>query len=323
MTRILKSVPLIFAGLILLTVVLTVPGFRRAESWTELVDRYAVTAVLALALTPVVLTGGIDISVGSVTVFSSVVIGALWRDLGWPIGWSLAGGVLAGGLAGALNGGLVSAGVLPLVATLATRELFRGLAKRISGVNGVAGFPDVITEFWSDTVLGIPVPLVIVLITGLLTYVVVHHTWIGRLLFAIGDNETAARFAGAPVRSLKLGIYTAAGLAAGLCGAITVSKYNAAKADVEQNLELVAIACVVLGGVRVTGGWGHVGGTLLGVVTMAALLWGLNAVAAQWRDTITGAMVIGVAIGNEAAQRYATRLSAARARNVNPTGLVS
>ena len=248
--------------------------------------------------------------------------GAL-RDLGWPIGWAILGGVLAGGLAGALNGTLVSAGVLPLVATLATRELFRGLAKRISGVNGVSGFPEGLTDFWSDTVVGVPVPLAIILAAALLAYIVVHHTWAGRMLFAIGDNETAARFAGVPVRSLKLSIYTCAGLAAGLCGAGLVCQYGTAKADVQPNLELTAIACVVLGGVRVTGGSGHVGGTLLGAVTMAALLWGLNAVAPHWRDTITGAMVIGVAVGNESAQRYAGRMSAGRARNANMAGSVS
>ena len=310
MMRVLKMMPLILAGAILLTIVVSVPGFSRAENWTALVERYAFAALLALTLTPIVLTGGIDISVGSVTVFSSIVIGALWQDLHWPIAWSIVGGILAGGLAGALNGGLVSAGVLPLVATLATRELFRGLAKRLSGVNGVSGFPASLSDIWNDSILGMPVPLLVILGAGLFTYVVVHHTWVGRLLFAMGDNETAARFAGAPVRSIKLGIYTAAGLTAGLCGAGLVCQYGAAKADVEQNLELTAIACVVLGGVRVTGGSGHVAGALLGVVTMAALLWGLNAVAPHWRDTMTGALVIAVAIGNEAAQRTARRLAA-------------
>ncbi len=317
MIRILKSVPLILAGVILLTIVLAVPGFQKAAYWGGLVERYAFAALLALALTPIVLTGGIDISVGSVTVFSSVVIGALWQDLNWPIGWAVLGGIMAGGLAGALNGSLVSAGVLPLVATLATRELFRGLAKRLSGVNGVSGFPAALSDIWNDTLLGMPVPLLVVLVGGLFTYVVVHHTWIGRLLFALGDNETAARFAGAPVRSIKLGIYTAAGLTAGMCGAGLVCQYGAAKADVEPALELTAIACVVLGGVRVTGGSGHVAGTLLGVLTMAALLWGLNAVAPHWRDTMTGALVIVVAIGNEAAQRMARRLAAQNAARRN------
>jgi ribose/xylose/arabinose/galactoside ABC-type transport system permease subunit len=308
MTRILKSVPLIVAGVILALLVANVPAFQRPAYWLYMAHRYFPEAILALALTPIVLTGGIDLSIGSVTVFASVVIGTLWQDFGWPIGWAILGGVLAGGIAGSLNGALVALGVMPLVATLATRELFRGLAKRLSGVNGVSGFPRELNRVWNDDLLGVPVPVVGIALAAVATYIIVHQTWIGRMLYATGDNVVAARFAGVPVRRLKLGLYAAAGLAAGICGASVVCEYGSAKADALASLELTAIACVVLGGVRVTGGSGRVVGTLLGTVTMAALLSGLQSVAAEWRETITGALVIAVAVGNEAALRYADRL---------------
>jgi ribose/xylose/arabinose/galactoside ABC-type transport system permease subunit len=318
MTRILKGVPMIVASVILGVLIANDPVFQRAAYWRYLGQSYFPAAILALALTPIMLTGGIDLSIGSVTVFSSVVIGTLWQDLGWPIELALIGGILAGGLAGLMNGGLISLGVMPLVATLATRELFRGLAKRLSGVFGVSGFPRQLNDIWSDNILGVPTPVLGVALAAVATYIIVHQTWIGRMLFAVGDNETAARFAGVPVRRLKLGLYAAAGLTAGVCGASVVCEYGSAKADALTSLELTAIACVVLGGVRVTGGSGHVAGTLLGTVTMAALLSGLQSVAAEWRETITGALVIAVAVGNEAALKYSDRLQLGRAKTPPP-----
>jgi ribose/xylose/arabinose/galactoside ABC-type transport system permease subunit len=306
-TRLLQRTPWIVSGVILLTLVLAVPAFHQPLFWLSLSRQYFAPAMLALALTPIILTGGIDLSVGSVTVFSSVVIGVLWRDLGVPIELALAGGVLAGLLAGLGNGLLVTVGVLPLVATLATRELFRGLAWTLSGNAPVNRFPPQLVGWWGANILALPLPLLVIAGLFVLTYLAVHHTWIGRMLFAIGDNERAARFAGVPVNRIKLGLYAASGFVSGLCGAAMVMKYGAAKADAEKSLELIAIACVVLGGIRITGGGGHVAGTLLGIVTVASLLAGLGSVASNWRDTITGSILVAVAITNEAAARWAIR----------------
>jgi ribose/xylose/arabinose/galactoside ABC-type transport system permease subunit len=303
----LRRLPWLIAALLLGVLVLTVPAFGRPRYWLSLAPHYFAVAALALALTPVVLTGGIDLSVGSLTVLSSVVVGVLWRDLDLPIGLALAGGVLAGVLGGLGNGLLVSLGVLPLVATLATRELYRGLAWALSGDDPVTRFPPGLGAFWARPVLGLPVSLWGLAALWLASYLVVHHTWMGRALYAIGDNERAARFAGVPVRSLELGLYAWAGFVAGLCGLGLVMKYGAAKADAERSLELLAIACVVMGGVRVTGGAGHVAGTLLGVVTVCALLAGLSRVASAWRDTVTGGVLIAVAVAGEAGARWLAR----------------
>jgi ribose/xylose/arabinose/galactoside ABC-type transport system permease subunit len=135
------------------------------------------------------------------------------------------------------------------------------------------------------------------------------------MIFAIGDNETAARFAALPVRRVKLALYAWAGLVGGVCGAALVAHYNSAKADYGQSLELAAIACVVVGGLRITGGAGHVMGTLIGAVTIVALqagLQGLQRDATAWRDTITGGLLLVVVLGNEAAARWASRHSVAR-----------
>jgi ribose/xylose/arabinose/galactoside ABC-type transport system permease subunit len=316
-TQLLQRTPWIVSGVILLTLVLAVPAFYQPLFWLSLARQYFAPAMLALALTPIILTGGIDLSVGSVTVFTSVVIGVLWRDLGLPIECALLGGVLAGLLAGLGNGLLVTVGVLPLVATLATRELFRGLAWTLSGNAPVNRFPPELSGWWGANMLGVPLPLLVIAGLFVLTYLVVHHTWVGRMLFAIGDNERAARFAGVPVTRLKLGLYAASGFVAGLCGAAMVLKYGAAKADAEKSLELIAIACVVLGGIRITGGGGHVAGTLLGIITVASLLAGLGSVASSWRDTITGSILVAVAITNEAAARWATSRGSGSTRPIH------
>jgi rhamnose transport system permease protein len=300
----MRQVPWLTAGLILVVCLVTVPAFQRPGYWLAVLQQAFAPAVLALALTPIILTGGIDLSVGSAAVLTSVAVGALWQLAGWPIEWALAGGVLVGLLAGLVNGFLVTLGVLPLVATLATRELYRGLAFTLSGDAPVTRFPAALGEAWRTPVAGLPLPLWGIAVVFGLTYVAVHHTWVGRMLYALGDNEQAARFAAVPVRRIKLGLYAWSGLVAGACGAALVMKYGAAKADAEKSLELAAIACVILGGVRITGGAGHVAGTLLGIVTVAALQAGLTGAASDWRETLTGALVIVVAVVKEAAARW-------------------
>jgi ribose/xylose/arabinose/galactoside ABC-type transport system permease subunit len=306
----LRSLPWLLAVLLLLVLVANVSAFGKARYWLSLAPQFFAIAALAIALTPIVLTGGIDLSVGSTAVLSSVLVGVVFRDLGAPIGVALIAGVLGGLCCGLFNGLLVNLGVLPLVATLATRELFRGLALALSGDNPVTQFPPELNALWVRPLLGLPVSLWGLIVLWLIAYAVVHHTWPGRMLLALGDNSEAARFAALPVRRLQLGIYAASGLVAGLCGVGLVLKYGAAKADAEQSLELLAIACVVMGGIRITGGAGHLGGTLVGILTVCALLAGLSAAASTWRDTLTGVVLIAVAVLGEAAARWATVLEA-------------
>jgi ribose/xylose/arabinose/galactoside ABC-type transport system permease subunit len=304
---VLEHLPWLISVAILIAAVAKEPAFRRLAYWRGLPEDYFDAAVLALALTPIILTGGIDLSVGSVTVFAAMTAGVLLQDAHLPAVAALAAAVGAGLAAGLVNGTLVAVGVVPLVATLATRELFRGLASTLSGGNRVSRLPAELNELWHTTVLGQPLPLVVFAALALVTYAVVHHTWVGRMVFAVGDNPEAARFAGVPVRRLKLGLYAASGLLAGVCGAADLAHHRAAAADTHQALDLTAIACVVLGGVRVTGGSGHVGGALLGIVTVVALLEVLADAWPQGRDMALGALLIAVAVANEAARRSAAR----------------
>jgi rhamnose transport system permease protein len=299
----------LIAALVIAAGVALVPAFRRdATYWLELSrQEFFAVAALALAMMPIILTGGIDLSVGSVSAFAGVVIGALLQEAHWPLGWALAAGVLAGLVAGLLNAGLVVIGVMPLVATLATRELFLGLAKTLVGGTTGFGMPRTLTRAWDTPVLGVPWQLLALTGLALVTYLVVHHTWFGRMIYAVGDNEVAARFAGLPVTRLKVVLYAWCGLVSGWCGAALVMYYGSATANAGQSLELTAIACVVLGGVSILGGSGGVPGTLLGTLTVAVLWTSLYLQAPTWRDTVLGGLIILIAVVNEAARRWAAR----------------
>ncbi len=291
----------------LLVGLLQQPGPWRLPFWYSQANLYFAPALLALAMTPVILTGGIDLSVGSVTVLVSVVVGLLLSQLGWSLTPALLAGLLVGLFAGLVNGLLVAAGVLPLVATLATRELFRGLALSLGGATAVL-LPAEATDLWRVRPLGLPLSLWAVGLTLLLVWFIVHHTWMGRMFFALGDNATAAKYAGVPSRRLLIGLYAGVGLVAGLCGVGLALQYGAARADAEKTLEMTAIACVVLGGVRITGGAGHVLGTVLGIATITLLLVALANASPSVRDLLLGTLLLGVALLGEAARRFAGRL---------------
>jgi ribose/xylose/arabinose/galactoside ABC-type transport system permease subunit len=294
----------ILSVLAILVVIALVPVLQRPTYWFQLCHQNFAIALLALAMTPILLAGGIDLSVGSTSVLASILCMFLVQRVGWPLEMAFAAAVVTGLVAGLGNAVLVLLGIPALVATLATRELYRGLAFRIHGDAYFVGLREAGSAWWHEQPGGLPVPLYGIALMFLLTYCAVHHTWVGRMLFAVGDNEEAARYATVPVRRLKLGLYAWAGLVAGVCGVAAVLEYGSARPDSDQTLELTAIACAVLGGVRVTGGSGYVAGTLLGIVTLTTLLAAVQNVADMWRDTVTGALLLVVALGNEAASRW-------------------
>jgi rhamnose transport system permease protein len=291
--------------LVLLGAMLIINGaLRKPTTWERIGRNWAGNTILALAMTPILITGGIDLSVGSVVGLSAVVAGVIWHEFGFSLAAALACCVLAGLAAGVVNGSAVVSGISPLVVTLATLAVFRGLAYGLAGDHYCTDFPPALSEWWEGASLGLPHPVWLVLGVFVFMYALVHHTWMGRMLFAIGDNVQAARFAAVPVRTLTFGLYALSGLLAGMVGLTGILEFRAAPPSQGEGLELRAIACAVLGGVRVTGGAGHVGGTLLGTLTLAALLEGLAGVPARWRLVLLGGFLVTVAVGNEALARW-------------------
>lgn len=270
---------------------------------------------LAAALTAIMLTGGIDLSVGAIVALASVVFGTAWQSLGWPPAVAGLAAVATGMLAGAANAALVVWGISPLVATLVTMAVYGGLALSISGGERVAGLPAEFNAWGQGNLLGLPTQLWFFLIVWLAAYLAVHHSRAGRYWYAIGDNRRAARFAAVPVRRAEAALYLASGLVAGLVAVLHAAQSGAVVPAAGQGFELQAIACVVIGGTRVSGGAGGLGRTLLGVAVMSLLDIALQ--FSRWTGTAhsrmlaVGLLLVGVAIWNERLARAREERSAA------------
>jgi rhamnose transport system permease protein len=254
----------------------------------------AEVGLVAMPMTFIIVTGGIDLSVGSVLGLCAILLGVFWQNLGLPLPLAMALAVAVGGCAGAFNGWFITrVGVPPLIMTLATLALFRGRAEGISQARSVRGYPDWFFTLGQGEVAGIPTQLWILLAVILLSGLVLATTTFGRALYAIGHNQLAARFSGITVDRHKLLIYTFSGLMAGLAGCIFVSRVSTTRSDMGTGLELDVIAAVVLGGTSIFGGTGTILGTVLGVILIQLLKNGLALTGVKGDATI---VVIGAVL---------------------------
>lgn len=296
-------------------------GFLDLYGLLEQTRFWVVPGLLAVPMTFIIATGGIDLSVGAIVALSGIVLGMLHVSLGWPVWLAASAGILTGLAAGLFNGAVSSyLRMPPLVVTLATMTLFRGLAMGLSQAQAFGGYPenfswisqgDVFTFTYGDAeTAGFPVPLAVLLFVALLGHVLLKRSWPGRYTECIGENETAARFAAVDVQKLKCALYAAAGVIAGLAACFNVTLFDTAKADAATGMELEAIACVVIGGTRISGGQGSVLGTLLGLFVIGILRYGLELYGLQSETVIivVGVLLIVTAVFNEwIARRQAGR----------------
>ena len=276
--------------------------FLSAANLLGMTRHLAEMGIVACGMTLIIMTGGIDLSVGSLLALCSIVLGYAAQEwgLGLPAAVALALAVGAGG--GALNGALVTRGGFPpLVATLGTMALFRGVALRISEARPVSGFPAAFEWLGQGHVGPVPVQTVVWAAVALATGAMVVRTPIGPFTRAIGDNARAARFAALPVSGVTLGLYTATGLLTALAALISTARFSTARADAGAGLELEVIAAVVLGGTAITGGRGSVLGTVLGVLILGVARNGLTllGVEQEWRSMMTGTILIAAAISDQ------------------------
>jgi len=254
----------------------------------------AEVGLVALPMTFIIITGGIDLSVGSIMGLCAIVLGVSWQNVGLPLEAAIAVALLTGALAGAMNGWFITrVGVPPLIMTLATLALYRGLAEGISQARSVRGYPEWFFRLGQGEVLGVPTQLWILLVAIVVCAVALGYTAFGRSLYAIGHNQLAARFSGIPVDRYKLAIYTLSGLMAGLAGYIFVSRVSTTRSDMGTGLELDVIAAVVLGGTSIFGGTGTIMGTVLGVILIQLLKNGLALTGVKGDATI---VVIGAVL---------------------------
>ncbi|MFG3245221.1 substrate-binding domain-containing protein [Streptomyces sp. NPDC048187] len=257
----------------------------------------AVTAILAFGVTFVIVSAGIDLSVGSVAALSATVLAWSATEAGIPVALAVLLSVLTGIACGLVNGFLISYGKLPpFIATLAMLSVGRGLSLVISQGSPIA-FPDSVSHL-GDTLGGwLPVPVLVMIVMGLITAFVLGRTYIGRSMYAIGGNEEAARLSGLRVKRQKLAIYAFSGLFAAAAGIVLASRLASAQPQAAQGYELDAIAAVVIGGASLAGGTGKASGTLIGALILAVLRNGLNllSVSAFWQQVVIG-VVIALAV---------------------------
>ena len=252
----------------------------------------AEVGLVALAMTFVIVSAGIDLSVGSILGLVAILLGVFWQKLGLPLPVAMGLGVVVGGIAGLVNGIIITRfRVPPLIATLATLALYRGLAEGISQARSVRGYPEWFFVLGQGEVLGVPTQLWIFLACAVVAAIVLGMSTFGRATYVTGANAVAARFSGIPVDRTILLIYTASGLIAGLAAVIFVSRVSTTRSDMGTGLELDVITAVVLGGTSIFGGRGTIIGTLLGLVLMQALKSGLALAGVKGDGTI---VVIGL-----------------------------
>ena len=251
-------------------------------------------ALVALIMTFVIASGGIDLSVGSIMGLAAILTGVFWQKLGLPLPVAMMLVLCVGILCGLFNGFIiVRFNMPPLIATLGTLALFRGLAEGISQARSVRGYPEWFYIFGQGEVLGVPTQLWILGAAFVAAALILGMTRWGRTVYAMGASESAARFAGLPVDRAKMVIYAASGFASALAGIIFVSRVSTTRSDMGVGLELDVITAVVLGGTSIFGGKGTIIGTALGLILIQALESGLSLAGVKGDGTI---VLIGVVL---------------------------
>ena len=276
------------------------------------VTRLAVElGLLALALTPVIITGGIDLSVGSMMGLSAVVLGSLWRDAQLPMPVAIAVTLLIGALGGGLNALMIGRlGLPPLIVTLGTFSLFRGVAEGLTrGIDNFSGFSSSFLFLGQGYVFGLIPAQLFVLVVAIVGWTwQLHRTAFGRSLYAIGYSAEGARYAGIPVARRLAPVYLLSGLSASLAAVIYVAHLGQAKSDAGTGYELMAITAVVLGGASIFGGRGTVLGSVLGLSAIVILQNGLrlSSQPAELAGILTGMLLVATIL----ADRLSTRARA-------------
>jgi rhamnose transport system permease protein len=289
----------ILALLLLIAVVggtLLNKDFLTTDNWANLLANFVEIALMALPLSLIVISGEIDLSVASMLGLSSSLLGLLW-DAKVPVALGIVVCLLVGALCGALNGFLIVRFHLPsLAVTIGTLALFRGFAYILLGDKAVADFPPEYIAFGIGVVpyTFIPAPFALFIILAVVFWVVLHHTTLGRSLYAIGGNQTAALFSGINLSRLKMLLFITSGMISALAGIVFTFRFSSSRADNGTGFELSAIAAVFLGGVTVQGGKGTVTGVVLSLLLIGIInnVLTLADVSNEILRIVTGSLLI-------------------------------
>jgi ribose transport system permease protein len=289
-----------FAGLLALCVALwaATPHFLTVTNLLNVLEQTSINAIVAVGMTFVIISGGIDLSVGSVLALAGIALGsAVGAGVPMPAAVTLA--LATGAACGLANGALITFGRLPpFIATLGMMSVARGAALMLAEGRPISGFGEGFRALATGHVLMVPAPVVITVVVYGVAHFVLGHTVFGRATYAIGGNEEAARLSGVPVRFHKTAVYVVAGLTSAAAAVILTARLNSAQPTAGTMYELDAIAATVIGGTSLLGGEGTVIGALIGALIMGVLRNGLNLlnVSSFFQQVVIGAVIIGAVL---------------------------
>lgn len=296
---------LAFGSLVALLVVFSLasPNFLQTANILAILQAASVNGVLAVAVTLVIITGGIDLSVGTMMTFCAVITGVVLTYWGLPLPLGIVAAIATGAFCGMCSGTFVAKmKIPPFIATLGMMLMLKGLSLVISGTrpiyfNDTPGFDQIARgSLIGEIFPAVPVPngVLIFFLVAVVAAYVLNRTILGRYTFALGSNEEAVRLSGVNVDAWKIAVYATAGAIVGIAGLLIASRLNSAQPALGLGYELEAIAAVVIGGTSLSGGRGTILGTVIGVLIMAVLINGLRilSVAQEWQTVVTGAIII-------------------------------
>jgi ribose transport system permease protein len=283
-------------GLVLLAVLLSLltPHFLSVSNLLNVLEQTSINAVIAVGMTFVILSGGIDLSVGSVLAVAGVVLASALRAL-WPAPLAIGVGVAVGALCGLANGVLITRGRLPpFIATLGMMSIARGAALVFTEGRPVSGFEPGFRALSTGRLLGIPAPVLITAVIYVAAHLLLTRTRFGRYVYAIGGNEEATRLSGISAGFHKTMVYVLCGVTAGMASVLLTARLNSAQPIAGINYELDAIAATVIGGTSLSGGVGTLHGTLIGALIMGVLRNGLNLLGTSsfFQQIVIGVVII-------------------------------
>jgi ribose/xylose/arabinose/galactoside ABC-type transport system permease subunit len=298
------------------------PDFLTVQNSLNILRQYSVPAILAVGQTLVIVAAGIDLSVASTAALSGSLMGVAFAHWGWPEPLALLLGLGAGLAVGAINGFVITRWRVPdFIATLGMLAAVRGVALLVTGglpvpdyTRAVAGrrVPGTVSFLGAESVLGIPLIVVVAALTAVVGWFILTRTKLGRGAYAIGGNREAARVSGIRIERSKLWIYVISGLMAGVGGFMLAGRLASANALMADGMELQSIAAVVVGGTNLFGGEGGVGGSMIGILIIGVLANGLNilGVAEFWQRVVNGLIIVAVVALDQWRRRVARRRAA-------------
>lgn len=310
------GIVMIFLGLFILMSILS-PAFLQTRNLLNVVRQISVIGLVAMGVTMVIITTGIDLSSGSVIALSAVVAASLAQRSDWaaakyphltglPVFIPIIAGLAVGIIAGCINGTIIAkTRIPPFIATLGMMTVARGFALLYSDGRPISSLTNSYNFIGQGEVLGIPFPIIILTVMAIITHTLLNNTKFGRYVYAIGGNEQAALVSGLNVGKYKMMIYTYAGFLSGMAGIVLSARISSGQPGLGLGYELDAIASAVIGGTSLSGGIGTIPGTIVGALIIGVLNNGLDLlnVSAYWQQIVKGAIIVGAVVLDERKNR--------------------